>query len=175
MSVPTNCMTPKGLIKAHAIYSLAGHRPREGAYQNSSHILGGAPTPGAYQSSTHILPGRAPKGYQSSSHILHGGAPAQRGGVSKLKPYPPWRGPQKGISKLMPYPFRRGPGPERNRIKAQDISSLAGPRPQKPIKAQATSCGNLDIFTYFIRLLSRPNCKKAGRNTCFNLSLTIRA
>ena len=53
--------------------------------------------------------------HQRSNHILIDGTLAPRGGVSKVKPYPPWR----------------GPGPETGRIKSQTICSLTGPWPRE--------------------------------------------
>ncbi len=62
-----------------------------------------------------ISPSRPEMGaHQRSNHILIDGTLAPRGGVSKVKPYPPWR----------------GPGPETGRIKRQTICSLTGPWPR---------------------------------------------
>ena len=63
-----------------------------------------------------ISPSRPEMGaHQRSNHILFDGTLAPRGGVSKVKPYPPWR----------------GPGPETGRIKSQTICSLTGPWPRE--------------------------------------------
>ena len=53
--------------------------------------------------------------YQRSYHILLDGTLAPRGCVSKVKPYPHWR----------------GPGPETGRIEIKTICSLTGPWPRE--------------------------------------------
>jgi hypothetical protein len=70
--------------------------------------------------------------YQRSNHILLGGTLAPRGCVSKVKPYPHWRGPdpETGRIKGQTICSLTGPWPERGCIKGQTISSLAGPGPE---------------------------------------------